>query len=73
MNDQIKTRLTFNLISEYHILNVINRLNNKASYGHDNISNKLIKRAKEKLLTIPINQMLTTSKFHEFHQSLKKS
>ena len=73
MNDHVNTRLTFNLITEDHILNIINKLKNTASYGHDNISNKLIKRAKEvllKRLTILINQMLTTSKFPS---ELKKS
>ena len=73
LNDHVNTRLTFNSITEDHILNIINKLKNKASYGHDNISNKLLKRAKEVLLkplTILINQMLTTSKFPS---ELKKS
>ena len=45
---------------------LIDNLKNKASYGHDNISNILIKRAKEVLiepLTLLVNQMLKSGHF----------
>ena len=45
---------------------MIDKLKNKASYGHDNIPNKLIKSAKEFLvepLTLLVNQMLKSGHF----------
>ena len=47
---------------------MIDKLNNKASYGHDNISNNLIKSAKEVLvepLTLLVNQMFKSGHFHD--------
>ena len=46
--------------------NRFDNLKNKASYGHDNISNILIKRAKEVLiesLTLLVNQILKSGYF----------
>ena len=53
----------FNPVSEECIANVITKLKNKSSYGYDNISNKLIKNAKNVLikpLTLIVNQCLLT-------------
>ena len=50
-------------MNEECIANVITKLKNKSSYGHDNISNKLIKSAKNVLikpLTLIVNQCLHT-------------
>ena len=47
-------------------MKIINKLKNKSSYGHDNISNKLIKCSKDVLakpLTMLINQTLHTGMF----------
>ena len=55
--------LVFNPVSEECIANVITKLKNKSSYGYDNISNKLIKSAKNVLikpLTLIVNQCLHT-------------
>ena len=55
--------LVFNLASEECIANVITKLKNKSSYGYDNISNELIKSAKNVLikpLTLIVNQCLHT-------------
>ena len=46
----------------------IDRLENKSSSGHDGISNKLLKLVKnelKKLLTLIVNQMITTGIFPE--------
>ena len=55
------------MIDEEQVSNIIkNKLKNKTSYGHDIISNKLIKRCKDTLikpLTLIINQSLTTGIF----------
>ena len=40
LGEQIDARFKFKLIDENHILKIINKLKNKPSYGHDNISNK---------------------------------
>ena len=47
-------------------MNIINKLKNKSSFGHDTISNKLIKRCKDilvKPITLMINQTLKTGIF----------
>ena len=59
-------RFKFLLADQNHISQLINKLNNKTIYGHDNISTKLIKSAKEVLtkpLTLLVNQMLNSGKF----------
>ena len=66
LNHHITTRLNFKSISEDYVVEIINKLKNKSSYGHDNISNKLIKRAKHVLyrpISFLVNQMLTTGDF----------
>ena len=53
-------------VSKEYISKLIDKLKNKASYGHDNISNRLIKSAKEVLvepLTLLVNQMLKSGHF----------
>ena len=56
-----------NLLSQKDNINeAINRLKNKSSYGHDEISNKIIKSANNSLiqpLMLIINQMLMTDEF----------
>ena len=64
--NQVESHLQLKPISEIDISNIINNLKNKASYGHDEISNKLIKRtgpALIKSLTLMVNQMLFTGIF----------
>ena len=54
------------VVNENNINEAINRLKNKSSYGHDKISNKIIKRAKNSLiqpLMLIINQVLMTGEF----------
>ena len=60
------SRLKFHSVNQKYIGQLIDNLKNKASYGHDNISNKLIKCAKEVLiepLTLLVNQMLKSGYF----------
>ena len=55
------SRLKLYSVNQKYIGRLIYNLKNKASYGHDNISNKLINCAKEVLiepLTLLVNQML---------------
>ena len=64
LSNSCDKRFIFKSVNETHILEIINKLKNKSSYGHDRISNKLIKRAKEVLakpLTFLVNQMIATS------------
>ena len=54
------------VVNENNINEAINRLKNKSSYGHDEISNKIIRSAKNALiqpLMLIINQMLMTGEF----------
>ena len=56
----------FILLARITLGKLIDNLKNKASYGHDNISIILIKRAKEVLiepLNLPVNQMLKLGHF----------
>ena len=58
--------LRFNTVTENEVMNIINRLKSKLSFGHDKISIILIKKFKDlicKPLTIIINQSLTTGIF----------
>ena len=44
-------------VEEQHVLTIINNLKDKSSYGHDGISNNLIKRIKDVLIKpLTINQ-----------------
>ena len=66
LHNQVESHLQLKPISEIDTRNIINNLKNKASYGHDEISNKLIKRAGPALiksLTLMVNQMLFTGIF----------
>ena len=63
LNTRIDSQLRFTLVDEEQIVGIFNRLKNKSSYGCDNISNKLLKYAKDfiiKPLTLLINQTLST-------------
>ena len=60
------SRFKFHSVNQDYIGQLIDNFKNKASYGHDNISNKLIKCVKEVLiepLTLLDNQMLKSSHF----------
>ena len=66
LSNKPNKRFNFNAVNEKGVMDIINRLKNKSSYGHDTISNKLIKRAKEilvKPLVLLVNQMLTSGFF----------
>ena len=66
LNNPAETVFSFNLISEYNISNLIKKLKNKSSYGHDCLSNIMIKKAHDPLikpLTLFINQTLSTGIF----------
>ena len=66
LNNPAETVFSFNLISEHNISNVIKKLKNKSSYGHDCLSNIMIKKAHDPLikpLTLLINQTLSTGIF----------
>ena len=54
------------VVNEDNITEAINRLKNISSYSHDEISNKIIKSAKNSIiqpLMLIINQMLMTGEF----------
>ena len=68
LNNNSMLRFKFQHVDQNYIsqLHVIEKLKNIASYGHDNISTKLIKSAKEVLtkpLTLLVNQMLNSGQF----------
>ena len=66
LNNPAETVFSFNLISEHNISNAIKKLKNKSSYGHDCLSNIMIKKAHDPLikpLTLLINQTLSTGIF----------
>ena len=66
LNGNVTSKFQFHSVSQDYIGKLIDNLKNKASYGHDNISNILIKRAKEVLiepLTLLVNQMLKSGHF----------
>ena len=66
LNNPAETVFSFNLISEHNISNLIKKLKNKSSYGHDCLSNIMIKKAHDPLikpLTLLINQTLSTGIF----------
>ena len=66
LNNPAETVFSFNLISEHNISNVIKKIKNKSSYGHDYLSNIMIKKAHDPLikpLTLLINQTLSTGIF----------
>ena len=60
------SRFKLHSVNQDYIGRLIDNLKNKASYGHDTISNKLINCAKEVLiepLTLLVNQMLKSGHF----------
>ena len=66
LHNQVESHLQLKPTNEIDISNIINNLKNKESYGHDEISNKLIKRAGPALIksvTLMVNQMLFTGIF----------
>ena len=66
LHNQVESHLQLKPINEIDISTIINNLKNKTSYGHDEISNKLLKRAGPALiksLTLMVNQMLFTGIF----------
>ena len=66
LGEQVNTRFNLKNVDENIIIKIITNLKNKSSYGHDNISNTLIKCSKDVLvrpLTMLINQTLGTGSF----------
>ena len=66
LRNPTESQLIFTSVEEQHVLTIINNLKDKSSYGHDGISNNLIKRIKDVLikpLTLLINQMLSSGHF----------
>ena len=66
LNENAASRLQFHSVSKEYIRKLIDKLKNKASYGHDNISNKLIKSANSKEVLVEplvVNQMLKSGHF----------
>ena len=66
LNNPANSRFAFTCVNEVNVLTIINKLKKKSSYGHDNISNVLIIKAKGilvKPLTLLINQALVTCEF----------
>ena len=66
LNNNSMLRFKFQPVDQNYISQLIDKLKNKASYGHDNISTKLIKSAKKVLtkpLTLLVNQMLNSGQF----------
>ena len=68
LNRPASTLFYFHPIEEKETLRIIQKLKNKSSFGHDSISNKLLKRSQEVLynpLTRLINQTIATGYFPE--------
>ena len=69
-------QLIFNPVNEEKVAKIINQLKNKSSYGHDGISNILIKQSQQcltKSLTLIINQCLRSGCFlHVYQLKLSK-
>ena len=68
LNIPASTLFHFHPIEEKETLRIIQNLKNKSSFGHDSISNKLLKRSQEVLykpLTMLINQTIATGYFPE--------
>ena len=66
LHGNVTSRFKFHSVNQDYIGQLIDNLKNKASYRHDNISNKLIKHAKEVLvepLTLLVNQILKSGHF----------
>ena len=66
LNTPSENIFKFTSVDENTIINIISKITNNESTGHDNISNKLLKHAKSiiaKPLALIINQTLTTGIF----------
>ena len=66
LSNPVDSVFSFHTVTEENISHIINKLKNKVSYGHDFISNIMIKRAHKPLikpLTLLINQTLCTGIF----------
>ena len=66
LSNPVDSVFSFHTVTEENISHIINKLKNKVSYGHDSISNIMIKRAHEPLikpLTLFVNQTLCTGIF----------
>ena len=66
LSNPVASVFFFHTVTEVNISHIINKLKNKVSYGHDSISNIMIKRAHKPLikpLTLLINQTLCTGIF----------
>ena len=66
LTEPTNAQFKFNDVSEKEVLKIIDSLKNKATYGTDDISNKLLKSIKNEIckpLTLIINQSLTTGIF----------
>ena len=66
LNNNSMFRFKFQPVDQNHTSQLTDKLKNKASCGHDNISTKLIKSAKKVLtkpLTLFVNQMLNSGQF----------
>ena len=69
LSNPVDSVFSFHPVTEENISHSINKLKNTVSYGHDSISNIMIKRAHEPLikpLTLLINQTLCTGIFPNF-------
>ena len=66
LTESTNAQFKFNYVSEKEVLKIIDSLKNKASYGTDEISNKLLRSIKNEIckpLTLIINQSLTIGIF----------
>ena len=66
LSNPVDSVFSFHTVTEENISHIINKLKNKVSYGHDSISNIMIKKAHKPLikpLTLLINQTLCTGIF----------
>ena len=69
LNRPTSTLFHFHPIEKKDTLRIIQNLKNKSSFGHDSISNTLLKRSQEVLfkpLTMLINQTITTGYFPKY-------
>ena len=70
LSNSVDSVCSFHTVTEENISHIINKLKNKVSYGHDSISDIMIKRAHEPLiksLTLLFNQTLYTGIFPNDH------
>ena len=74
LDNETNNRIKLEVVNEDNIKEATNRLKNKSSYGHDEISNKIIISAKNSLsqpLMLIINQMLMTGEFPRYRKMLR--